>query len=261
MKLIQKHLNNICSSLNEYYNLSSISNHSGNIGFSRELITKHFLCSNLPSNLDFTSGEIFDSDDERSGQIDIIIHPKSSIKLNIATGIDLVPIDSVLAAIECKSSLKAPQLKLALDSCVRVKRMNRINPIGIDDGYLTKNNIPKLATDLLEITGMLSAQNKTPYMIFSFKGPTEKTLRNNLLKYMENNNVSLDCMPNLITILDRNYYLVKNDGFFIKKIPGNIHWSAPPQQSTLLGMYMYLIKLAEAQSLSENFFPVHKYLV
>lgn len=270
MKVIQKHLNNINSTLNEFYKLTSISNHSGSLGTARELIIKYFLESNLPSSIDFTSGEVFDSKDNRSGQLDIIIHKSTSMKLNIANGIDLLPVDNVVATVECKSDLKAGSmkkngrspLKLALDACVKVKQLERINPLGIDSGYLKNNKMPdNMPLILLEQTGLLSTVDKTPYMIVAFKGPTEKKLREALWEYMVENSIDLDLMPNVITVLNQGYYLVKNDGFFMKKVKGGVHWSSPSEgNSTLIGMYMYLMKLSEATSLSNNYFPVKEYM-
>lgn len=269
MKLIQQHLNNITSKLKSEYESTSISQHSGNLGAARESVVKYFLTSNLPSNLDFTSGEIFDSLDGRSGQIDIIVHTSYSLKLNYASGLDMVPIDNVLALIECKSNLTtgsmtsgSAHLKLALDSCVKSKKLHRINPIGIDSNYLKSRDLPPQALALLEKkTGLCATLANTPYMIIAFKGPEVQTLRDALWSYMQENKVSLECMPNLITVLDKGYYLVKNDGFFIKKVANNVHYSmSESENSTLIGMYMYLMKLAESQKLSGNFFPVEQYL-
>ncbi|WP_434340209.1 DUF6602 domain-containing protein [Motilimonas cestriensis] len=271
MKLIQKHLNNIVETLNSYYGLTSISGHSGNLGTSRELIIKHFLESNLPSSLDFTSGEVFDSSDERSGQLDIIIHNSTSMKLNLASNIDLLPVDNVIATIECKSNLQTGSmlstgrnaLKTSLDACVRLKALNRINPIGIDKQYCSDKGFPENMADLLfDKSGFTSSLASTPYMIIAFKGPSEKKLRECLWQYMKLNNVPLDSMPNVITILDKGYYLVKNDGFYIPHVKdGNVHWSTvEDKKSSLLGCYMYLMKLSEATRFSHNFFPVSSYL-
>ncbi|WP_345868809.1 DUF6602 domain-containing protein [Shewanella algae] len=269
MKLIQKHLNNITLKLKSEFETTSISEHGGNRGTARESVVKYFLASNLPSNLDFTSGEVFDSLDERSGQIDIIVHTNYSLKLNYAPDLNMVPVDNVLAVIECKSNLTtgsmtsgSAHLKLALDSCVKCKKLHRINPIGIDSSYLKSRNLPLNALALLEeTTGMCGSLANTPHMIIAFKGPEAQTLRDALWRYMSENDVSLEFMPNVITVLDKGYYLVKNDGFYMKKVEGHVHYSeCESENSTLLGIYMYLMKLADSQKLSQNFFPVQEYL-
>ena len=78
---------------------------------------------------------------------------------------------------------------------------------------------------------------------------------------MTGNNIDLDDMPDVITILDRGYYLVKNNGFLIRKVPGHVHYSrGESENSALLGFYIYLVKIAESQKLSKNFFPLGEYL-
>ena len=47
----------------------------------------------------------------------------------------------------------------------------------------------------------------------------------------------------------------------MKKAANNVYYSInESENSTLIGMYMYLMKLAESQKLSGNFFPVEKFL-
>lgn len=269
MKLIQKHLNNYTASLSSAFDLSSITTNGSSKGSAREIIVRDFLNANLPSNLDITSGQVFDSQDNLSNQIDIIIYSKHSLKLCFDKDQNMVPVDSVLALIECKSSLKTgsmtegtSSLKTTLDACVRSKGLVRINPIGLDDGYFMQGNIPHHLGELAEeITGMCVTMRKTPFLLFSFQGPEESTLRDSLFKYMTENNIDLDDMPDLITVLDRGYYLVKNNGFFIRKIPGKVHYSrGASESSALLGFYIYLVRIAESQKLSKNFFPLENYL-
>ncbi|EJL6539162.1 hypothetical protein NMT40_003665 [Vibrio cholerae] len=273
MKLIQRHLKNIEKTLSSYYELTSISGHSGNMGVSRELIVKHFLSQNLSSSLDFTGGEVFDCNNQKSGQLDIIIHQSSAMKLNIGEGLDLIPVDCAKAIIECKSSLQSgsmksrgsSSLKVALDACVKVKSLKRINPVGMDEQYLKNRNMPKEALDLLyNISGLKVSLEETPYFIVAFKGPREHTLRDKLFEYMNVNGIPLEKMPNMITILgSQGYSLVKNDGFFMKKVtePKRVHWSRLVEaESSLVALYMYLMKISEVNELSENFFPMKEYL-
>ena len=255
MKKLRKHLDNLCETLSKYYDLTSISSHSGNIGFSRELISKHFLSINLPSSVVFSGGEIFDSDDNISGQIDLIIYPRSAPSLNIAEGINLIPVDAVLAVIECKSNLTtgsmeegSSHLKLSLDACKKVKLLKRINHIGA--------GVPG---EIVE--GNLTAHTNTPYMIFAFDGPEEKTLREKLYDYQKVNNLSLEMMPEVITVLSKGYYLVQNNGWYIRKVSENVHWSKPSEDGmTLVGMYMYLMKIIESHGMSNKALPMTKYL-
>lgn len=269
MKLIQTHLINSAAALSSAFGISSLTPHGASKGTAREVVVTEFLISNLPSNLDFTTGHVFDSNNDISGQIDIAIYSKHSLKLNFGKDMDMVPVDSALALIECKSTLTTgsmvtgnSQLKTALDSCVKSKNLIRINPIGVDDSYIAQRSLPPEIGKMLELTtGMCATLRKTPYMIFSFKGPEEGKLRDSLFEYMTENDIDLEDMPDVITVLDKGYYIVKNNGFLIRKVPGNVHYSTGNKESgPLAGFFLYLVKLAEAQKLSQNFFPLEKYL-
>ncbi|WP_247254200.1 DUF6602 domain-containing protein [Pseudomonas moorei] len=269
MKLIQQHLTNSTGLLTSKFNVSSLTTHGSSKGSAREIVVTEFLIANLPSNLEFTTGQIFDSKDNISNQADIIIYSKHSLKLNFGKDQNMIPVDSALALIECKSSLStgsmidgSSNLKTTLDACVKSKSLIRINPVGIDDGYLMQRNIPAHVGSMAEqITGMCATMKKTPFIIFAFRGPEEKTLRDSLYQYMTGNNVDLDDMPDIITVLDRGYYLVKNNGFFIRKVHGNVHYSTGNSESgALMGFYICLVKIAESQKLSGNFFPLEQYL-
>jgi len=272
MKLIQKHLENIKNVLDSYYGLTATPSHGGTIGLARELIVKHFLSSNLPNSLDFTSGQIFDSEDKMSGQMDIIIHSKSALKLNVATAVDLVPIDSTLAVIECKSYLKSGErensnLIQAIDSCVRLKKMQRNSYIGLDQKTILGEEVVRgdkerrtseIETQIFAQYGIRARLNKTPYLLIAFNGPTRESMESILNEYMASENIELDFMPDLITVLDQRYYLLKNDGFSIRKTSNN-NWSGiSDDKSTLFGIFRYIHKLSESERF-QGFFPWEKY--
>jgi len=269
MKLIQQHLSNAKASLVSAFHSSSLTTHGSSKGTAREIVVAEFLITNLPSDLEFTTGQVFDSKDSVSNQVDIIIYSKRSLRLRFGKDMDLVPVDSALALIECKSTLTtgsmsegSSSLKTSLDACAKSKRLIRINPVGMDDGYLMQRNISPHAGELaVQITGMCATMKKTPFLIFAFQGPEQKKLRDSLFQYMVENRVDLDDMPDVIAILDKGYYLVKNNGFFIRMVPGSVHYSTGGSDSdALTGFYIFLVKVAESQRLSKNFFPLEQYL-
>jgi hypothetical protein len=269
MKFIQRHLAASAKALESQYEVSGLTTHGGSKGSAREILIKEFLIANLPSSLDFTAGQVFDSKDNVSNEVDIIIYSKHSLKLKFGKDKDLVPVDSALALIECKSSLNtgsmkdgSSHLKIALDACVKSKGLVRINPVGIDEGYLARRNIPAHVGYIAEqVTGMCATMRKTPFVVFAYKGPEEETLRASLYQYMVGNDVNLDDMPDIIVVLDRGYYLVKNNGFFIGRVGAAVHYSTGGgENSALMGFYICLVKIAESQRLSENFFPLTQYL-
>lgn len=268
MKLLQQHIHNISESMSSRFQMTSISSHSGNIGTARELVVKDLLKDNLPSNIAISTGEAFDSNDDKSGQLDIIIHSTSTPKLTVQDNIKILPIDGIICAIECKSNLTtgsmaegASHLKSALDSCVKFKSLKRINPIGIGSDYLREKGLSNHISTHDLIGGIAMALHKTPFMIFAINGPSPETLREKLLEYQQKNNIDLESMPDVITVLSKEYYFTRNNGWLFPKAPGNVHWSqgASPN-STILGMYLYLSKLIEAELFRHKFFPITDYI-
>jgi Domain of unknown function (DUF6602) len=252
MRILIEHLRNVADTLRLYSKQCGFADNSDNSGGAREALCRLFMQQHLPQSVSFFTGELFDQADARSGQIDLIIHPIGSPRLNLIDNIDLVYADAVLATIEVKSSLttatsgKPSHLKAALDSCVKIKRLVRTSSIG---AFMSGSGQPVTLT-------------KVPVLIFAFEGPTVETLRAKLHEYQTAAGVSLDLMPDLITVLVRDYYIVQNNGWLIDKVENEkVHWShnAKPE-AVLLGMYVYLTKLIEANEAMPEFTPFSKYL-
>ena len=250
MRILTEHLNNIAKSLRTQSKQFNIAKHGDNSGGAREALSQLFLKMHLPDSATFITGELFDQEDNRSGQIDLIVHPISSPRLNLINDINLVFNDAALATIEVKSTLTTAKLdspshlKMALDSCVKIKSLTRSSSIkGLKNG------------GLIEL-------KKTPVIIFAFDGPTVETLREKLWEYQSSRKLNLDLMPDLITVLNRDYYLVQNNGWLIDPVRNNnIHWSNNIQsEGVLLGMYAYLSQIIEAYSSQPHPMPFSKYL-
>ncbi len=250
MRILIEHLNNVAKALRSNSEQFKIAMHGDNTGGAREALSKFFLEKHLPHSATFVTGELFDQEDDRSGQIDLIVYPISSPKLHLFNDINLVFNDSALATIEVKSTLTTAKgdtpshLKSALDSCVRIKNLTRSSSIrGIKNGQI------------IEL-------KKTPVIIFAFDGPTLETLREKLWEYQYSNNISLDLMPDLITVLNRDYYLVQNNGWLIDPVKEeNVHWSNNEEpEGVLLGMYAYLTLIIDAYSSQPHPMPFSKYL-
>ncbi len=250
MRILVEHLKNVADTLQKHGQQMGIAKHGDNSGAAREALTKLFLQQHLPASVAYLTGELFDHTDKRSGQIDLIVHPVSSPRLHLIENISLVFNDAALAAIEVKSTLttastgSASHLRSALDSCLRIKSMER--------AYSIKG---------MKKHGMVELR-RTPVIIFAFDGPTVETLREKLWEYQSANKLSLDMLPDIITVLNRGYYLVQNNGWLIDPVPDeSVHWSqniAP--EGVLIGMYAYLTQIIEAHGSLPHPMPFHAYL-
>jgi len=197
-KLLNIHLEHTLSVLKKQSEALNIAKHSKTIGDAREAIISNFLKKNLPSFVDYHDGELFDSENKRSGQIDIILHPITSPKINLVDGVNMFPIETVLAGIEVKSKLttgKTGSFFKALNSCKKAKILNKINrPIDFND---------------IELSTI-------PFIIFAFNGPKKETVISSLKNYIElNENKSTyiyKYLPDMIVVLDG-----KNETYVIYK--------------------------------------------
>ena len=105
---------------------SSLFTHSGEIGAIRENIISRFLRPYLPDCYSIGTGQIFDSTDTMSKQIDVILYDQLfSTALFKGDGILLLPYESVYGTIEVKSNLSSAELITAMNNIVSVRALQR----------------------------------------------------------------------------------------------------------------------------------------
>ena len=252
-KILATHFENMNEVLSKYSKLISTAKHKVNLGAAREGLIVNFLSQTLPENIQYHTGEIFDSFDKRSGQVDVIIHPIGSPKLNLFGSINIFPFETVLAAIEVKSIIttdnKPPHksksiLSEALKSCEQVKNLTHYSnnaqkePIPfILFAYRIKSNNNNLIVDKTRQWAKEKAAFEKKPLISIFKE-----------------------LPDMIVVLDK--------GICLRKIP---HWMYADlendsfyekcSENVLFEMFSYIIELTEKWSLnpSEHFFPSQHY--
>lgn len=216
--------------------------HPDVLGLAREGFVKLFLKQNLPSLIGFTSGEIIDCNDNRSGQVDIIIQSLLSPKIHLFEEIQISLVDSCIAAIEVKSNLTTAKfennshLKTALNTFKKIKSLERLYPI---EG--TINFSGKTPTNI--------TIEKTPCFLFAYQGPTRETLAEKINEYKEFYKIESldDFCPEVITILDKGYSLIKNDGWLMDpaKTTGSYYWANEQEDGGLVEFFTYLVNLIE----------------
>lgn len=224
MKLLIEHLKCNREALLKYSDLIGSANHSVNLGSARESLISNFLKQNLPEFISYHSGEIFDKYDNRSGQIDIVLHPITSPKINLHNSISIFPAEAVLSAIEIKSNLTTGKttgsLKEALESCKKLKELKISRSISDD-------------SPIVDI-------NKVSFIIFAFKGPTLETLKKHLSNVSNNQD-----LPDLILILDRGYCLVKNKSFYKNQNSIDAFDIEEDEEKILIHLFNYILRVVE----------------
>jgi hypothetical protein len=247
--LFLMHLENSRKLLIELAKSAAVLRHGGNLGTVREGFISNFLERNMPEAVSYHSGEIFDSQTGRSGQIDIVLHPNTSPKLNVYGAINLFPAETVLAAIEVKSNLTNRHLKEALKSCSQVKKLERAWKR--DSSQIINSN-----------TGKFINVNRVPYIVFAYKGPKVETLYKYMEKIMNEEKIQHENLPDLILVLDQGYCLEKkrsDEG--INSTKDHYNKLDEKKELVLLGLFDYLIQLVNdfSENQSAYIMPISKY--
>ncbi len=239
-KLIIQHLANIRKRLLEHSGYMDKDKHPDIKDLAREGLLECFLKENLPSSVEFRTGEIIDSEDNRSGQIDIVLQSAFSPELNSFGNTQLTMVDFCIGAIEVKSNLttasmnNSSHLKAALDTFKKIKSLNR--------EYFIERFVNFHGTDPPQVK-----IETTPCFLVAYKGPTLKTLLKKLNEYSKVNKIGKDAYwPEVITVIDRGYHVVKDNGWFKAPTEGNYTLHNTDPKECLAGLFTYLTLVIEA---------------
>ena len=224
-RILLEHLNNVRDTLVAYSKLISTAEHKVNIGSAREELISSFLKNSLPQFVEYHTGEIFDSIDNRSGQIDLILHPITSPKLNLYGTINMFPAETVLAVIEVKSKLDKDTLIKTLDHCKKVKDLNIVGR--------NKEEFP------------IIDPNSVPYIIFTFTSLTPETILNHIKDWkLRQENIYFDKLPDLIVALNNKekngFYLLKTKQWMMAAVDLDGLYKIQSQENPLLSIFEFL---------------------
>lgn len=242
-RILSEHFGRVKRKLLEYSGHFDIANHGDIKGYGREALVQEFLATHLPDQVEYLSGEILDPDDNRSGQVDIIVQSKLHPKVPLLGNLHLAFVDSVVAAVEVKSTLTTQHLAAALDQCRKIKALRRNVTLECD-------------TPAAKLTSI-------PCIIFAFRGPSKETLMKSINKYAAKHNISLNMFcPDMVVVLEADYYLCKNDGWQFPIIPVEgayfRDWSGLPHEN-LVGLYNYLNNVIQSFTASSSRVDIGQY--
>jgi hypothetical protein len=227
-RVLSEHFGKVKQKLLDYSSHFDIAHHGDIKGYGREAIVQEFLSTHLPDQVEYLTGEILDANDERSGQVDVILQSKHHSKIPLLGNLHLVFADSVIAAVEVKSTLTTQHLFAALDQFKKIKALKRNVVLGF---------------------GTAAKLTSIPCIIFAFNGPKRETLIDSINKYAKKNELSLDAFcPDMVVVLAGDYYICKNNGWQLPVVSGNAYfrdWSGLPHEN-LVGMYNYLNNLIQS---------------
>jgi hypothetical protein len=176
----------IISILSTYRRLASAAaDHAGINGESREFFVREILSRFLPKSIRVGTGQIVDSNNELSKQIDVVISRSEFPVLTSMALSDVFFAESVIAAIEVKSELDKNTLWEALDNSRSVKQRRLLKR---EDG---KDSFP----DLMKHFKQLPAT-----YIFGYTGYKTRLseLKKAIYDWMKTQDASLAELPNVI---------------------------------------------------------------
>ena len=227
-RILSKHFAHVKYKLMSFAKHFEIAKQGDIKGYGREALTGEFLESHLPDQIDFLTGEIIDTEDNRSSQIDIILQSKNSPKIPLWGNIHLSYADSVIAAIEVKSNLNTDHLNLCLKASQKLKSLKR--------------------NTVLEGGNHRKPLKKIPYIIFAFTGLSKETIFKKINNFAVRHKLDPEeFTPDMIVVLDKDYYICRNDGWQFPIVPGGFFrdWNGVKDEN-LVGMYNYLNNLTQS---------------
>lgn len=178
----------------DYQKLSSKIEHNGLKGTIREENLKYYLSKLFPTKYAIGSGVIVDSNETQSNQQDFIIYDNfNSPKLMDTGSVQVIPIESVYATIEIKSTLTIAELEKSIRNIESVKKLEKTKPFSIP--LMVSSTIPPIC------------------MIFAYSSDTSL---NNIVKKIDeiNTNIDIKNRLSLVRVLDKGLIFgINSHGF------------------------------------------------
>jgi hypothetical protein len=213
-------------------------NHRGLKGNANEHIVSEFLERYLPSRIGFCTGEIIDSNGERSKQTDVLAFDAATSPKFFQSGdIKILPIESVYAVFEVKAMLNKSEIENAFSNMQRVKSLEK------------KAYFPNIRTGSEKLLyGKRSQHWPIQFFIFAFESDDLNTVLGHVQTL--NDSQPIDKRIDTIFVLDKGLITnVSSRGLDSVPMP-DTHLTSKPTENALLAFYA-LINTLLAQTDSE----------
>jgi len=209
MRTLQRFFIDTSNILETEFNRSSSVKHTGLKGQDREMFIQKFLEKTFPKKFVIGTGEILDSNDNRSKQADIVVYDEFMPTFDYGTTKHFLS-GGVLAHIEVKSYLDSNELVKALDVTKSIKDLNRDIDSGLSVGPIMSTKIPSF--------------------IFAYKGITKKNFKKTFTTYYKNEK-NIDNYVDGVCVL--NKYTTRN-AFQNNKPPKKIAFLETKEDSLMV---------------------------
>lgn len=191
----------------DFKEITSRINHNGEKGTARENVLQNYLRAYIPDKYTFSKGTIIDSNDSQSKQVDIIIHDKYTTPYLLdMDSTKVIPIESVYAVIEVKSTFTKEELMKSVKNINSVKTLQKNTVTGVSYptaglifAYDSDSSFNTIYKNLVEISKEFEPENRVSCVCVLNKGIIIPVNKHGL------NKVSL--LPSLETV----YALMNNE--------------------------------------------------
>lgn len=191
----------------DFKEITSRINHNGEKGTARENVLQNYLRAYIPDKYTFSKGTIIDSNGSQSKQVDIIIHDKYTTPYLLdMDSTKVIPIESVYAVIEVKSTLTKEELRKSVKNINSVKTLQKKTvtgasypTAGLIFAYDSNSSFNTIYKNLAEISQEFEPGNRVSCVCVLNKGIIIPVNKHGL------NKVSL--LPSLETV----YALMNNE--------------------------------------------------
>lgn len=190
--------------------------HNGVKGSAREDLLKEYLRNLLPNKYSISSGIIIDCNQTQSKQQDFIIHDAlncpSFFKTNSNT---ILPIESVYATIEIKSTLNYDTLKQCVENIESVRKLNKLPnrnvirnayneqyPLGFVFAYSSEYSLEQIQKRLYELNKTVDGRHQISIICVLDKGLIFNVYKDNL--------TNITIIPTNDTVLGRSDSNIEN---------------------------------------------------
>lgn len=222
------------------FKLSAEQRASRNVGDNREIFISNFLQNSLPPKFFVKSGEVWDKNGQKTGQLDTIIIRDDTPSLDFG-GKNVYLAEGVFAIIEVKSKLTIEKLKEAIKTLERVEQLSISKPTVTIGGHNLERPLR---------------------VVFAYSGSSWATIE----KYLDENNKGN--LFDLICILDKGVFAKRGrlifpyDKISGEKIEKDI--IIETKAASLGFLYYYLVQYGSSFSagsidLQDYFQPLEKW--
>lgn len=211
--------------------------HNGVKGSAREDLLKDYLKKLLPEKYSISSGIIIDNNMQQSKQQDFIIHDAFNCPSFFKTESNsILPIESVYATIEIKSTLDYSTLEQSVKNVQSVRNLNKLPnrnilrnsyddfyPLGFVFAYSSNYSLEQIQKRLFELNKSINAKHQISIICILDKG---------LIFNVQKNNVTdVTIIPTNETLLARSDSNIENTLYsfylFLLEYLDNVHIQIP----------------------------------